>query len=110
MIKTFKILHGLDKGDSSLFFTLDKVVCRGHSLKLFKKRARLDLRKHSFGYRVVDGWNSLDDVTVRLFGSFKTCLHKYVTCWESGVSNIWTLTFSHYSHLIYRMAFSKFTK
>ena len=48
MIETFKILHGLDKCDSSLFFTLDKVVCRGYSLKLFKKRARLDLRKHSF--------------------------------------------------------------
>ena len=61
---TFKILHGLDKCDSSLFFTLDKGVCTGHSLKLFKKRARLDLRNHSFGYKVVDDWNSLDDITV----------------------------------------------
>ena len=52
MIETFKILHGLDKCYSSLLFTLDK---GGHSLKLFKKRARLALRKHSFGYRVVDG-------------------------------------------------------
>ena len=54
MIETFRNLHGLDKCDSSLFFTLDKGVCRGHSLKLFKKRARLDLRKYSFSYRVID--------------------------------------------------------
>ena len=40
MIETFKNMHGLDKCDSSLFFTLDKVVYRGHSrLRLFKKRA-----------------------------------------------------------------------
>ena len=52
---------------------LDKKVCRGHSLKLFKKRARLDLRKHSFGYRVVDDWNGLDDntVTSQTLGSLK---------------------------------------
>ena len=66
-------------------FTLNKRVCRGHNLKLFKKRARLDLRKHSFGYRVVDDWNSLDDATVtsQTLGSFKTRLHKYVSRWES---------------------------
>ena len=40
MIETFKILHGLDKCDSSLFFILDKGVCIGHSLKLIKKWAR----------------------------------------------------------------------
>ena len=28
MIETLKILHGLDKCDSSLFFTLDKGVCK----------------------------------------------------------------------------------
>ena len=85
MIETFKILHGLDICDSRLFFTLDKGVCRGHSLKLFKKRARLDLRKHSFSYRVVDDWNSLDNVTVtsQTLSSFKTRLHKYVTRWAS---------------------------
>ena len=37
MIETFKILQGLDNYDSSFFFTLDKGVCRGYSLKLFKK-------------------------------------------------------------------------
>ena len=81
MIETFKILHGLDQSDSSLFCTLNKEVCTGHSLKLFKKRARLDLRKHSFAYRAGDDWNSLDDVTVtsQTFDSFKTRLHKYVT-------------------------------
>jgi len=32
---------------------------RGHDWKLFKKQVRLDVRKFSFGNRVVDEWNRL---------------------------------------------------
>ena len=64
MIETFKMLLCLDKCDSSLFVTLDKGVGRGHNLKLYKKLSRLYIMKHSFGYNVVDDWNSLDDVTM----------------------------------------------
>ena len=73
MITTFKFLYGLDKCDSSLIFTLDQGVYRGHSLKLFKKCTILDLKKHPFGYRVVDDWNSLEKFTVtsQTLGSLK---------------------------------------
>jgi len=32
---------------------------RGHDLKLFKKRIKLDVRKFGFGNRVCDEWNRL---------------------------------------------------
>ena len=34
-------------------------VTRGHNYKLVKPRSRLNIRKFSFGHRVVDHWNSL---------------------------------------------------
>ena len=34
---------------------------RGHSLKLNKKRVRLDVAKFSFSNRVVNEWNILDE-------------------------------------------------
>ena len=37
---------------------------RGHSLKLVKKRARLDLQQHFFSERVINIWNSLDNATM----------------------------------------------
>ena len=39
-------------------------VTRGHRLKLFKKRARLDIRKYSFPFRITETWNSLPDQVV----------------------------------------------
>ena len=32
---------------------------RGHPLKLFKRRSRLNVRANSFSMRVIDNWNSL---------------------------------------------------
>jgi len=37
------------------------VSLRGHSLKLNKKRVRLDVAKFSFTNRVVNEWNTLDE-------------------------------------------------
>ena len=55
---------------------------RGHSKKLFKKRARLDVRKFSFSHRVVDNWNDLPDkvVTAPSVKSFERRLDKH---WKS---------------------------
>ena len=39
---------------------------RGHRFKVFKKRARLEIRKHYFFYRIVDIWNSLPESVVKL--------------------------------------------
>ena len=37
---------------------------RGHHLKLFNRRARLDIRKYSFSHQVVDLWNDLPENVV----------------------------------------------
>ena len=37
---------------------------RGHQYKIKKRAARLDIRKHFFGLRVVDAWNSLPKTVV----------------------------------------------
>ena len=48
----------------SMFLNIEHMVERGHSLKLNKKRARLDLRQHFFTDRIVNIWNHLDKNTV----------------------------------------------
>ena len=76
MLQVFKnILNGYEDIDSSRFFTLSSTGLRGHSLflflfqystgpfygislKLFKERNRLLLRKQTFTQRVVDSWNN----------------------------------------------------
>jgi len=40
------------------FFEFDEGGRRGHNKKLFKSRARLDIRKYTFSGRIVDKWNS----------------------------------------------------
>ena len=52
---------------------------RGHSLKLFTQRAKLNLRKNLFPIRITELWNSLPDteVTAKSIESFKTRLDKY---------------------------------
>ena len=47
-----KILKGLDKLDLGRFFDVVDGATRGHSLKLFKRRVRLDVGKNKFGNRV----------------------------------------------------------
>ena len=37
---------------------------RGHSLKLYKEQARLDVRKYFFSHRVVDTWNALPETVI----------------------------------------------
>ena len=46
------------------FFQFDEGGQRWHDKKLFKSRARLDIRKYSFSNRIVDKWNSLSDNSV----------------------------------------------
>ena len=64
MLQVFKILTGYEDIDSSRFFTLSLTGLRDHSLKRFKERSRLLLRKQTFTQRVVDSWNNLPDNVV----------------------------------------------
>ena len=52
---------------------------RGNKKKLFKYRARLDVRKYSFSNRVVDLWNSLPDsvISAETVFTFETRLDDY---------------------------------
>jgi hypothetical protein len=55
---------------------------RGHSKKLFKERARLDVKKFSFTHRVVDTWNGLPEkvISAPSVKSFERRLDKH---WQS---------------------------
>ena len=82
MLQTYKIIYKLDDLDPDLLFNMaEGSITRGHPLKLFKPRARLDIRKFSFSNRVIDEWNSLpeDVVLAESLNSFKIKLDKI---WE----------------------------
>ena len=61
IINVFKIINNIfDSRVTQNFFQMDNTNrTRGHSQKIYKKRCRLDAKKHFFSYRVVDLWNSL---------------------------------------------------
>ena len=67
-IASFK---GLDKLDAGRFFDVVDGATRGHSLKLFKRRVRLNVGKYKFGNRVFDEWNGLAEDVV-MAGSLVT--------------------------------------
>ena len=81
LIQVYKIMHGIDKIDKDKLFTLSRYrATRGHSLKLFKKQARLKVRANSFSNRVVDNWNSLteDIVNAPSLNVFKSRLNRFL--------------------------------
>ena len=59
LLEVFKILKGFVKVNPATHFSMSDRRSRGHTLKLEKPRARLDLRKHFFSNRVIDAWNAL---------------------------------------------------
>ncbi|KAK3868645.1 hypothetical protein Pcinc_025986 [Petrolisthes cinctipes] len=65
MIETFKIVNGVydDSVCGGLFVRSDRAT-RGHGKKLYKQRARLNIRKDAFCNRVVNRWNSFPDSVV----------------------------------------------
>ena len=52
---------------------------RGHSLKLFTQRAKINLRKNAFPVRVAEPWNRLPNsvIQARSINSFKNHLDKF---------------------------------
>lgn len=81
LIEVFKIMRGLE-GINAGMFTLREGVVRGHALKLFKNRVRLDVGKYSFKNRVCDEWNCLPEGVVDAcsVNVFKGKLDLYLRC------------------------------
>ena len=67
LIEVFKIHKGYENIDQEVFLICHSPAFRGYSLKLNKKRVRLDVAKSFFSNRVVNEWNILDE---ELFGVF----------------------------------------
>ena len=83
LIEVFKIMTGKDKIEKEQFFHLADTAhgLRGHTLKIRKERARLDIRKYSFSQRIVNAWNGLPQnvVAADTTNSFKNRLDSYWT-------------------------------
>ena len=79
MIQVYKILHDIDKADrENLFQMTPYTSTRGHTLNLFKKGCRLNLRGSYFLQRVIDQWNELPNlVTAPSLNAFKSRLNKF---------------------------------
>ncbi len=80
MVQTYKIMQDIDLIDKNKLFTMASCTrTRGHSKKLFKRRARLNVRVNMFSNRVTDTWNSLteDIVTAPSLNAFKSRLNKF---------------------------------
>ena len=78
----------LVKVDPATHFSMSDRRSRGHTLKLEKPRARLELRRHFFSNRVIDAWNSLPGYMVEATSTnmFKAALqrlpHGAFTSWR----------------------------
>ena len=82
LIQAFKLLMGLDQINYNNFFVLDvNTSIRGHTLKVAKPRARLDIRLHNFSHRVVNCWNNLpvEIVELQSINNFKYKLSMFLS-------------------------------
>ena len=65
LIETYKVTHNLYNRDPESYFKMNRDTrTRGHKYKNLKQSARLEVRKHYFGLRIVDIWNNLPDAVV----------------------------------------------
>ena len=91
-----QFIHDIDKVDRTKLFSLVSYGrTRGHPMKLYKERPRLNIKANSFSNRVVNTWNQLpEDVVMALsLNAFKGRLNKHwsrhplkftAACYEPG--------------------------
>ena len=84
MIEVYKIMHELyDNESAPNLLKWEDVTLRsgnrGHCLKIFTQRAKINLRKNAFPHRVAEQWNSLPNsvIQARSINSFKNKLDKF---------------------------------
>lgn len=81
LIEAYKILTGKydDACTRGILKLREESRSRGNSLKLFKSRSRLDVRKYAFPSRVVNNWNQLPEwvVTATTVIQFESRLDKF---------------------------------
>ena len=66
MILTYRILTGEEGIDYEKFFKLENSHhnTRGHSIKIFKAKKHLNVRRNFFSWRFIEKWNKLTDYEV----------------------------------------------
>ena len=106
MVQVYKILNDIDKVDKAKLFSLATYNrTRGHPLKLFKERPRLNVRANSFSNCVANTWNQLPEVIVMapFLNAFKGRLNKYwsshpykftASCYEPGTITGFTMNYN----------------
>ena len=63
--EVFKINKNIDNLDPNKLFTFDRNTrTRGHTLKMYKNKCNLDIRKNFFSNRVIDSWNKLPQYVI----------------------------------------------
>ncbi|XP_053390990.1 uncharacterized protein LOC128553828 [Mercenaria mercenaria] len=80
MIEVFKLLNDMYYYDKSQLPKLrEDTTTRGHAKNRFNHRPRLDIRKFSFGQKVVVIWNSLPEsiISAKTVLTFEVRLEKY---------------------------------
>ena len=78
MIELYKIMNGLYDREVAPQPSRREGITRGHSMKIYKERARTRLRQNQLMIRAVDAWNHLPEnvVTAPSLDSFKNRLDK----------------------------------
>ena len=81
LIQVFKIIKESDGKELQNYFKLASNNLREHTLKLFKPRCNLNVRKFAFSNRVVVEWNLLEQFVIDsgTTNTFKKNLDKYLT-------------------------------
>ena len=74
MIETYKIMTGKEKLERRKLFKMATLRGRYHTMKIYRKYSRLNIRKYWFSQRVITKWNSLSrkEVQAENTSCFKT--------------------------------------